>query len=292
MGFYSPQSLVHDGKRHGLTVRRADVQVSQVGASLEALTSHDAASAEVVSCSCDGGRVQPAVRLGLADVRSFDEVLAGQVVAAREAGGPFRSVADLARRADLSTRNVEMLASAGALAGLGLERREALWVAGPATAVREGHLDLEIYDEAAVPPLPAMTGTEQLIADFWTTGVTTDAYPTATIRADLDALGIITAIGLRTTPDQSQVVVGGIVTHRQRPTTGGGTVFLSLEDETGLTNVICREAIWNRDRKIAAASSGLLIRGRLERTGDVANVLAESIEKLPLPMNPRSRDFR
>jgi error-prone DNA polymerase len=290
MGFYSPQSLVHDGKRHGLNVRRADVQVSQVGASLEALG--DAAGNGPGPCVCGQAPPQPALRLGLADVRSFDEVLAGRVVAARAADGSFRSVADLARRADLSSRNVEMLASAGALAGLGLERREALWIAGPASAVRAGHLDLELSDESSIPTLPPMTGTEQLVADFWTTGVTTDVYPTATFRDRLDALGIIPAARLRSTPDRSQVVVGGIVTHRQRPTTGGGTVFLSLEDETGLTNVICRESVWNRDRRVAAASSGLLIRGRLERTGEVANVLAESIEKLPMPLNPASRDFR
>jgi error-prone DNA polymerase len=287
MGFYSPQSLVHDAKRHGVTVRRADVQVSEVGASLEVSGGDD-----VVPCGCAHGVAQPAVRLGLAEVRSFDDLTAGRVVAAREAGGPFRSVSDLARRADLAARNVEMLASAGALEGLGLERREALWVAGPASAVKQGHLDLELVDESAVPTLPPMTGTEQLVADFWTTGVTTDVYPTETFRDRLDELGIIPAAQLRSTPDRSQVVVGGIVTHRQRPTTGGGTVFLSLEDETGMTNVICREAVWNRDRKVAAGSSGLLIRGRLERTGTVANVLAESIEKLPIPLNPTSRDFR
>ncbi len=117
-------------------------------------------------------------------------------------------------------------------------------------------------------------------------------YPTALIRDRLDALGIVTAAALREVPDRTRVTVGGIVTHRQRPTSGRGVVFLSLEDETGVTNVICRQDVWIRHRKIARESNSLLIRGMLERTGPVANVLAERFERLPLGLRTKSRDFR
>jgi error-prone DNA polymerase len=233
------------------------------------------------------------VRLGLASVRTIGDELAEAIVAAREADGPYTSMADLARRVGLSADQVEALATAGAFAEFGGSRRDALWSAGAAATARPGQLDVVTFDEAAPPQLPEMTGPEQLIADMWATSMTPDVYPTALIRPRLAALGIVTARDLRALPDHTRVRVGGVVTHRQRPGTARGVTFLNLEDETGMVNVIVEEGVWERHRRIARESGGLLIRGMLEHTRDgVINVVAERLERLNLGLHVKSRDFR
>jgi error-prone DNA polymerase len=282
MGFYSPQSLVHDAKRHGIEVRRAGINVSAAQATLEAGEGPS-------QCPCRDVP-QPAVRLGLAGVRGIGTDLAEQIVAERDAAGPFGSMGELARRVGLSTEQVEALATAGAFECFGTDRRGALWGAGAAASARPGQL--AVPAAAATPPLPAMTAPEQLIADMWATSITPDLYPTALIRDRLDALAVIPATGLRPLADRTRVTVGGIVTHRQRPPTAGGVTFINLEDETGMVNVICPEAVWARNARVARDAGGLLVRGMLERNGDVINILAERIDRLPLGLRTRSRDFR
>ena len=105
-------------------------------------------------------------------------------------------------------------------------------------------------------------------------------------------LGIVSAAGLRDHGDHTRVTVGGVVTHRQRPSTARGVTFLNLEDETGMVNVICEATVWARHRRVARQAGGLLVRGMLERTDGVINVLAEHIERLPLGLHTKSRDFR
>ena len=241
-------------------------------------------------CSCLDAP-QPAVRLGLASVRTIGDDLAERIAAERDAAGPFTSMADLTYRIGLSVEQVEALATAGAFGCFDLSRRDALWAAGRVATARPGQLDLPTFDESRRPPLPKMTQPEQLIADMWATGITPEVYPTALFRDRLDALGVISRdsqAGRRRT----RVTVGGIVTHRQRPATARGVTFLNLEDETGMVNVICDSVVWARYRRVAREAGGLLIRGMLERTGEVVNVLAERIEKLPLGLRTRSRDFR
>ena len=283
MGFYSPQSLVHDAKRHGIEVRPPSLAVSAAAACLE---SGSGAS----QCPCLDAP-QPAVRLGLASVRTLGDELAERIVAER-ATAPFTSMADLARRVGLSTDQLEALATAGAFDCFDVARRDALWAAGAAAMARPGQLRVVTFDESSTPALPPMTAPEQLIADMWATGITTDRYPTALIRHRLDALGIITSAGLRCLEDRTRVTVGGVVTHRQRPATARGVTFLNLEDETGMVNVIVDEVVWARHRRVAREAGGLLIRGMLEHTDNVINVLAERIEKLDLGLRPSSRDFR
>jgi error-prone DNA polymerase len=138
-----------------------------------------------------------------------------------------------------------------------------------------------------------MTEPEQLIADMWATGMTPDIYPTALIRPRLDGLGIITARGLHSIENHTRVTIGGVVTHRQRPATARGVTFLNIEDETGMVNVIVDETVWQRHRRVARESGGLLIRGMLEHTNDgVINVVAEYLERLHLGLHTKSRDFR
>jgi error-prone DNA polymerase len=285
MGFYSPQSLVHDARRHGIEVRKPSLSLSLAEASLEA-------GSGASQCPCLDAP-QPAVRLGLSSVRSIGTELAKTIVASRTSDGPFTSMADLARRVGLSADQVEALATSGAFDCFDLPRREALWAAGAAATARPGQLDIAAFSEVAPSGIPAMTEPEQLIADMWATGITPDYYPTALIRPRLDALGIVPHAGLRLLPDHTRVLIGGVVTHRQRPATARGVTFLNLEDETGLTNVIVDEVVWQRHRRVARESGGLMIRGMLEHTKDgVVNVIAERIEKLNLGLRTKSRDFR
>ncbi|HEY0167987.1 MAG TPA: error-prone DNA polymerase [Jatrophihabitans sp.] len=284
MGFYSPQSLVHDAKRHGVAVRGPDINASLAPACLQ-----DAEPGE--SGYAGPGPGQPAVRLGLSSVRAISDELAGRIVAEREHGG-YTSITELSRRVGLNTTQLEALATAGAFESLGISRRQALWAAGAAADYRPGQLELTSPSEQRIPRLPPMTEPEQLMADLWATGITRDRYPTAVIRDRLDSLGVIASNQLRRSPDRTRVVVGGIVTHRQRPATARGVIFLNLEDEFGMINVVCDPVVWQRHHKVAVSSGGLLIRGMLQRADGVLNVLAERIEPLHLGMRTTSRDFR
>ncbi|MGN6609804.1 MAG: error-prone DNA polymerase [Jatrophihabitans sp.] len=293
MGFYSPQTLVHDAKRHGIEVRGPSLVHSQATATLEG--PFDGPS----QCPCLDAP-QPAVRLGLSSVRSIGDELAKTIVASRDADGPFTSMADLARRVGLTADQLEALATAGAFDHFatakqrhsGGSRREMLWGAGAAATSRPGQLDVAVFDEQA-PPLPVMTEPEQLIADVWATGISPTNYPTALIRPRLQAMGIRTAAEVKQVPDRTRITIGGVVTHRQRPGTARGVTFLNIEDETGMLNVIIDPVVWQRHRRVAREAGGLLVRGMLERTEDgVINVLAEHVERLPLGLHTKSRDFR
>ena len=124
------------------------------------------------------------------------------------------------------------------------------------------------------------------------TGIAVGAHPTEHVRAVLDERGVLTAEQLRTAPTDERVLVGGVVTHRQRPATASGMVFLNLEDETGLVNVICSAGLWARYRRIARTSPALVVRGTLERIDGVINVVADKLEVMPLVAATKSRDFR
>ena len=148
---------------------------------------------------------------------------------------------------------------------------------------------------AEAPPLPDMDAVETNRADLWATGLSPDSYPTELFRKELDALGVVPAASLAHLANGAAVTVGGLVTHRQRPSTSKGVVFVNLEDETGLVNVICTIWVWERHKRVALSAAGLLVRGKLEKAGGAVNVLATSIEALPplaVPAALRSRDFR
>jgi error-prone DNA polymerase len=137
-----------------------------------------------------------------------------------------------------------------------------------------------------------MSPREEAIADLWATGVSPDGHPTRFVRSHLDTLGAISASGLAAVDTGEKVLVGGVVTHRQRPATAQGTIFINLEDETGLINVVCSRGCWARYRRVARGCPALLIRGRLEKNEGVINVVAERIDALPLDGIVKSRDFR
>jgi error-prone DNA polymerase len=288
MGFYSPQSLVADARRHGVRVRGPDVNLGRAHAVLQP----DPHSA--------GGQ---AVRLGLAGVRTVGEELAERIDADRARDGPYRDLADLARRVRLTVPQAEALATAGALGSFGVDRRAALWAAGVVAAVRPEQLPGTTVGLDA-PALPGMTPVEVTVADVWATGVSPDTHPIAHLRERLDRFGAVAVdrldgVARRGTtsgagPDAPpRVLVGGLVTHRQRPATAGGVTFLNLEDETGMLNVTCSEGLWKRYRTVALGSSALLVRGRLERSEEgVLNLVADRLERLVLAVPVKSRDFR
>nr|WP_109132226.1 error-prone DNA polymerase [Cellulomonas sp. WB94]PVU83891.1 error-prone DNA polymerase [Cellulomonas sp. WB94] len=302
MGFYSPQSLVADARRHGLTVLRPDVQASAVQATVERTApapvdgeprlvpapSGTAPSDQHASGSA--GR-SLAVRLGLASVRNVGTEVAERLVAERAQAGSFADLRGLVRRVRLSTSHLEALATGGALDSLGATRREALWAAG--ALAQEGPDTLPgVSVGVSAPMLPGMSDVELAVADVWATGISVDSYPTQHVRAGLDAAGVLRVEQVYRHEAGRRVAVAGVVTHRQRPGTAGGVTFLSLEDETGLLNVICTTGLWQRFRKVARTSSALVVRGRVERADGATNLLAEHLAPLSLRVRATSRDFR
>jgi error-prone DNA polymerase len=140
--------------------------------------------------------------------------------------------------------------------------------------------------------LPPMTPIQTASADFWATGLSANYHPVEFARPGLAERGVLTAAELQSAPPGARVRVAGIVTHRQRPATAGGTTFVNLEDETGLINVVCSRGVWARYRRVARGAGALLIRGRLERSQGVVNVVADRIDPLTLASTVKSRDFR
>jgi error-prone DNA polymerase len=270
MGFYSPQSLVADARRHGVTVHGPDVNASLSHATLE-----------------DRGMT---VRVGLGAVRHIGDELAQLIVDERNMHGPFISLLDLTGRVRLSTPQAEALATAGALGCFGVTRREGLWAAGAAASQRPDRLP-GVGASSRIPTLPGMTEVELAAADVWATGISPNSYPTQFLRADLDAMGVIAADQLLSIPDGSRVLIAGAVTHRQRPATAQGVTFINIEDETGMVNVLCTPGVWARHRKLAQTAAALVIRGQVQNATGAVTVVAERMGKLQMRMKSKSRDF-
>lgn len=271
MGFYSPQSLVADARRHGVTVHGPDVNASLSYATVE--------------------NQGLEVRIGLGAVRHVGAELAQKIVEERKAHGPFGSLLDLTGRIQLTTPQVEALATGGALGCFGMSRREALWVAGAAAAQRPDRLP-GVGVSSRIPGLPEMGEVTRAAADVWATGVSPDSYPTQFLRARLDAMGVVPAKGLFGVPDGSRVLVAGAVTHRQRPATAAGVTFINLEDETGMVNVVCSVGLWARYRKLAVTARALIIRGQVQNASGAISVVADQLRPLDLQIRSTSRDFR
>jgi error-prone DNA polymerase len=303
MGFYSPASLINDVRRHGVTVHGVDVNASAVLAVLEENPISDNGSLVAGPAgrpTPSGGSVprlapgqpaipepgQPAIRIGLSEVRN----LGADAAAAIAAGQPYADLEDFARRTALSAPAIEALATAGAFGCFGLARREALWAARAAASIRSGQLPGSTVGLTA-PPLRAMTASEETFADLWATG-TYGTHPIEHIRELLAERGVSPASALLDTPSGAAVVVGGLVTHRQQPGTARGVVFLSLEDETGMANVICPPDVWHRYRRLGMDANALLVSGRIERLDGAVSLLATGLRRLKVVAAARSRDFR
>jgi error-prone DNA polymerase len=277
MGFYSPQSLVADARRHGVHVHHPHLHVSHATTTLEP------------EPASTGG---VAVRLGLDTVRGIGTDLAERIVEERTAHGSYRDLPDLGRRVALTVPQMEALATAGVFDGLGLSRRDALWGAGAAARERLHHLP-GLTTPATAPPLPGMSRLELTTADVWATGISPDVHPVQFLRRQLDELGAVPTTAVGEQGDGTRVLVGGAVTHRQRPGTASGITFLNLEDEHGMLNVICSPGLWLRYRRVALSSPAMLVRGTVQiGDGEVVGLRADRLEPLQLGVVHTSRDFR
>jgi len=271
MGFYHPATLVKDAQRHGVRVLPADVQESGW------------------LCSVLPGR-PPAMRLGLCYVRGLRKEC-GEAIAA---GRPYASVDDLARRVPALRRDeLRRLASVGALNSLGgIHRRDALWEAERAARRVEPLFEAMLEAEApAESPLAAMTPEERLVQDFAGVGLTVGRHLMAHRRPALPP-DVLRARDLAGVPGGRLVRVAGVVIVRQRPGTAKGFVFLSLEDETGIANIIVEPGVFERQREAILGSPLLLVEGKLQNVDNVVSVKARRITPLASGVAAPSHDFR
>ena len=269
MGFYHPATIVKDAQRHGLRILPIDIARSQWLCTIE-----------------QGAGARPVVRLGLRYVRGLREAAARAIVRAREER-PFASIHDLARRAGLERDELTTLAAVGALAPLGATRRASLWEAALLDPGR-----LFEPPRGSGSPLAEMTEGERLVADYAGTGVTLGRHPMAMRRAELRRRGVLSARELALAENETRVRVAGSVIVRQRPGTAKGFVFLSLEDETGIANVIVTPQRFARHRMALVTEPFLLVEGIVQQQDDVVSVRATRVEGLsPLAHNVPSHDF-
>ncbi|MGE5468247.1 MAG: error-prone DNA polymerase [Ignavibacteria bacterium] len=252
MGFYPVSQLVQDARRHGVEVRGVDVTASEWETVL------------------DGA----AVRLGLHRIRGLGQEAGERIATARRAA-PFANVADLARRAALSRVDLDALAAAGALAGLAGHRRQAAWAAAAVPVQRDLLFDAPVAEE--MPSLPAPREGEDLVADYAHLGLTLGRHPLALLRGRLDRWRYAKADELRGLEHNRPARAAGLVTCRQRPGTANGVIFLTLEDETGLANVIVHEKLAERQRRELLGARLLGVLGVLSREGDVVHVVAKRL---------------
>src|SRR4051794_6691750 len=274
MGFYPPDALTHEAQRRGLEVLAPDVNASAVGCTVT-----------------DEG----SIRLGLGYVLGVrgDEVAA--LVAEREAGGPFRSLEDLAARAGAGRPALEQLAWSGACDGLAraagaVPRRSALWqlgVAAPGVPVGEQGTQLALaLPLAEAPELPALSAWDRLIADYATTGVAIEHHPMELLRPGLERERVLSSRALEDLPHGHPVRVGGLVMARQRPGTAKGVSFLLLEDEFGTVNLIVPPPVYERHRMAVRSEPLVVADGTLERfasAGGAINIVVRSLRGLDSP---------
>jgi error-prone DNA polymerase len=281
MGFYHPSTLVKDAQRHGLKVKPIDVTCSDWDCTIED----------------DAQRSTIAMRMGLRYVRGLREAAARELLVQR-AIRPFDSIEDLTLRApSLSKKDLVMLAQIGALNKICRDaakvdvtsyvstqsakphRRDALWQV-ERTAQPAGPLLEALPEKEVASPLAQMTTEERLVADFHGTGLTVGPHPMSYRRAQMEAMRVLPASALGGVPNGRRVRVAGAIIARQRPGTAHGFIFLSLEDETGISNVIVRPDIYDRDRMILLRERFLLVEGIMQNQENVLSVKAERLERL------------
>ncbi|HSV46389.1 MAG TPA: error-prone DNA polymerase, partial [Ramlibacter sp.] len=291
MGFYNPSQLIQDGKRHGVRVLPADASHSDWDCSLEALLPLPAGEGR-------GEGERPAVRLGLRLVGSLSEEGGKRVEAARREG-PFDSTEDLALRARLDRKDLDALAAADALMSLSGHRRQQVW---EASALRRAPALLRgaPVNEQALQLEPSREG-EEIVFDYAALGFTLRRHPLALLRPRLARMNLLTADQLRDLPSGRQVAACGIVTVRQQPQTAKGTIFVTLEDETGPVNVIVWKHVREAQREALLHSRLLAVHGKWQRDtesgGEVRHLVAERMTDLTHLLgrlgqqSSKSRDF-
>ncbi len=266
MGFYHPATLVKDAQRHGVEVRPVDVNRSGW------------------RCRWEEG----AVRLGLRWVHGLRQA-DGEVIEGEAARAPFADAADLARRTGIGEDAATRLAHVGALAPLGLSRRQALWQVAE-VARRRGPLEAELPAEEG-SPLVEMSSLEETLADYAGLHLTTGPHLLAHLRGGLDRRGVLTVASLSGRNDGDVVRVAGAVIVRQRPGTAKGFVFLTMEDETGMMQAIVRPDLFRSQRSLIVTTPVLVVEGTLQLRDGSASVKARRFDPIPTEARLTSHDF-
>ena len=276
MGFYAPAQIVRDAQKHGVPVRPVDVNHSQWDCTLE-----------------ESGA---ALRLGMRQIKGLAEREAHAMAQAVQANGPMRSVEALWRASGVRIASVRKLAAADAMSSMGLDRQQALW---QVLRLREESAPLFAglpCDPATAAPLPAILGQRQVSQDYATTGLSLKEHPMAFLRPWLSRRGVHRAAELRDErlcPHGRWITLAGLCLIRQRPGTASGIVFMTLEDESDTFNLIVRPRVYERFRT-AALAGAMLVRGRVERQGQVIHVMTHQITDLSprlAGLSTASRDF-
>lgn len=273
MGFYAPATLVKDFQRRGVRVLPVCVKTS------------------AVLCTLPDDNT---VRLGLRYVAGLRADAAQAIQQERFSNGPFRSLQDFTRRTRLRKDELDTLAEMGALNGLDetLHRRDALWQVAKFGRPAGPLLEEQDDDTGDASPLEAMSAMERLEADYRNSGLTVGRHPLAYLREQLAAIGVLRAADLRGVPHGKRVQVAGVVIVRQRPHTAKGIVFLSLEDETGVANIIVWPDLFEQHRLLFTAHPFLRIEGLVQQQDNVIHVKAERLWPLEGPRHaPESHDF-
>ncbi|WP_158792126.1 DNA polymerase III subunit alpha [Granulicella sp. L60] len=283
MGFYSPDSLVSDAQRHGLKAHYIDINASEWRCTLEL-------SNDLIS--------KPQLRVGFRYVRDLRRLAGEAIVHARNAGGPFVSVADLWQRVpELRGNELTALAEIGALNSTYVSksdghRRTALW--DSARAIQSpGPLFAYLESENSNAPLDRMTNEERLLADYQGMGMTTGPHPLFYSRSELNGMGVTTAVRLRSVPNDAPITIAGFAVTTQRPGTAKGFLFLTLEDETGSANAVVTPKLYEQYRILLNRARYLLIKGKMQNLDGVRTIRAKTIHSLNVTsVAMASRSFR
>ena len=284
MGFYPPDALAHEAQRRGVRLAPPDVNRSRVLCHVET-PRRPRRRAENPRYRWEIGPSAPEVRIGLGYVKGAREEEMEALVAERERGGAYRGVADLASRSGAGRDGLERLAWAGALDGLGGDRRGALWDVGTVGTARRSEQGAQMalpLEAAPAPGLAPLGEWGEAIADYRMTGMTLGEHPMGLMRGELGE-ELARSSDLERIEDGTVVEVAGMVVARQRPETARGIVFMLLEDERGTVNLIVPPPVYDRHRAEVRASPLLRARGRLERREGTINVLVSEVAELRRP---------
>ncbi len=285
MGFYHPATLVKDAQRHGVEIRPVDVQTSGVQCRWE-----DRALKEGERDARTGlAPAVGAIRIGFRFLRGLRS-RAAAAIEAEQAKAPFADAEDLVRRCDLHEDELQTLAASGALACFGLTRRAALW-----QVARLGRPAGPLLDRLTDPepsPLPEMTPAEETMTDYGTAQLTLGPHPMSYFREQLEKKGVTPAARLDGLPNGARVRTAGSVIVRQRPGTAKGLLFLTLEDETGMSQAVVPPDLLQQHRKLIVGSPGLLVEGILQKRDGTISVKGEKFWSLKDLVAVPSHDFR
>jgi len=283
MGFYAPAQIVRDAQEHGVEVRAIDINASHWDCTMESGGKASQRLHPRHADMKDAIRSNHAVRLGFRQISGFAKEHGETIEKARGAG--FDSVRDLWLRTGLQPAILERLAAADAFRSLGLDRREALWAIRALRRVGDKD-DLPLLARVAMPELepdvdlPAMPPGQQVVEDYRHLHLSLKAHPMSFLRADFDARGILRHERLAQIPSGRWVTVGGLVLVRQRPGTAKGVIFATLEDETGIANVIVWPKVFEAFRPIVLGARVISVTGKLQSASNVIHVVADKLEDL------------